>query len=311
MASATQEDRVKKGEPNTKNRQTKHLRVDQVPQLMAPTNSFNISDFEIGKILGKGKLGRVYCCKHKKTGYLVAIKVMKKTDLIEFKLVKQLKREIIIQGKLNHKSITKLYNWFADDKRVYLIMEYCYNGELYKALRKSASGTLPEFKVRKYISELLFCFKFLQENNIIHRDLKPENILLDEYGDVKLTDFGWATQIDLNNAEDSGKRNTLCGTPDYLSPEIINSQPYDYKVDNWALGVLTFELLFGYAPFEHIKKEDTYRMICKGQINWSPASRNNVTLLAKDFIAKFLIVDVNERMSIAAALQHPWFKTST
>lgn len=277
---------------------------------MAVANDFKITDFEIGKILGKGKLGRVYCCKHKKTGYLVAIKVMKKADLIEFKLVKQLKREIMIQGKLNHKSITKLYNWFADEKRIYLIMEYCYNGELYKALQNSKNGTLPEFKVRKYISELLDSFKFLQDNHIIHRDLKPENILLDEYGDIKLTDFGWATQINLNDSSDKGKRNTLCGTMDYLSPEIINNEPYDYKVDNWALGVLTFELLFGYAPFEQMKTEDTYKKIRKGEINWPPVNKNDVTPLAKDFISKLLIVNVKDRMNIIDALNHPWFKTS-
>ncbi|XBW34897.1 hypothetical protein QEN19_000461 [Hanseniaspora menglaensis] len=278
---------------------------------MGLAKNFKISDFEIGKILGKGKLGRVYCCKHKKTGYIVAIKVMRKADLIEFKLIKQLKKEIMIQGKLNHKSITKLYNWFADEKRIYLIMEYCYNGELYRALQNSKSGTLPEFKVRKYISELLASFKFLQDNNIIHRDLKPENILLDEYGDIKLTDFGWATQVNLRDPTDNGTRNTLCGTIDYLSPEIINNEPYNNKVDNWALGVLTFELLFGYAPFEQLKKEDTYKMICSGQINWPLNERDSVTSLAKDFIEKLLIVRVKDRMTINEALNHSWFKTTS
>lgn len=277
---------------------------------MAAFKDFRISDFEIGKVLGKGKLGRVYCCKHKSTGYIVAIKVMNKKDLIEFKLLKQLKREIMIQGKINHKSITKLYNWFADEKRVYLIMEYCYNGELYKALQNSKTGTLPEFKVRKYISELLSSFQFLQDNNIIHRDLKPENILLDEYGDIKLTDFGWATQRDLNDPSDLGNRNTLCGTIDYLSPEVINNEPYNNKVDNWALGVLSFELLFGYAPFEQLKKADTYRMICEGKINWPSKEFTEVTDLAKDFIGKLLTVNVAARMTISEARNHPWFKTT-
>lgn len=276
--------------------------------------NLKISDFEIGKTLGKGKLGRVYCCQHKSSGYIVALKVMNIKELKDFKLTNQLKREISIQGKLQHKSIIKLYNWFYDKKRIYLIMEYCYNGELFKTLQKTKNGILPEFKVRKYISDLLLSFKYLQDNHILHRDLKPENILLDEYGDIKLTDFGWATQIDKSsNSRDTGKRKTLCGTLDYLSPEIIKNQEYDHKVDNWALGVLTFELLFGYAPFEHATKEKTYKMICDGAINWPSDNyrHNNVSSLAKDFIGKLLVVDVSKRMSIKEAIAHPWFKTAS
>ncbi|GMM42706.1 hypothetical protein FOG51_01276 [Hanseniaspora uvarum] len=276
--------------------------------------NLKISDFEIGKTLGKGKLGRVYCCQHKSSGYIVAIKVMNIKELKDFKLTNQLKREISIQGKLQHKSIIKLYNWFYDKKRIYLIMEYCYNGELFKTLQKTKNGILPEFKVRKYISDLLMSFKYLQDNHILHRDLKPENILLDEYGDIKLTDFGWATQIDKSsNSRDTGKRTTLCGTLDYLSPEIIKNQEYDHKVDNWALGVLTFELLFGYAPFEHSTKEKTYKMICDGAINWPTDNykQNNVSSLAKDFIGRLLVVDVNKRMSIKEAIAHSWFKTAS
>jgi len=193
-------------------------------------------------------------------------------------------------------------------------MEYCYNGELFKTLQKTKNGILPEFKVRKYISDLLMSFKYLQDNHILHRDLKPENILLDEYGDIKLTDFGWATQIDKSsNSRDTGKRTTLCGTLDYLSPEIIKNQEYDHKVDNWALGVLTFELLFGYAPFEHSTKEKTYKMICDGAINWPTDNykQNNVSSLAKDFIGRLLVVDVNKRMSIKEAISHSWFKTAS
>ncbi|CAI8493262.1 hypothetical protein ACO0OL_003859 [Hanseniaspora opuntiae] len=276
--------------------------------------NLKISDFEIGKTLGKGKLGRVYCCQHKSSGYIVAIKVMNIKELKEFKLTNQLKREISIQGKLQHKSIIKLYNWFYDKKRIYLIMEYCYNGELFKTLQKTKNGILPEFKVRKYISDLLMSFKYLQDNHILHRDLKPENILLDEYGDIKLTDFGWATQIDTSsNSRDTGRRRTLCGTLDYLSPEIIKNQEYDHKVDNWALGVLTFELLFGYAPFEHATKEKTYKMICEGAINWPSDEyrQNNVSSLAKDFIGKLLVVDVSKRMTIKEAISHAWFRTAS
>ena len=202
--------------------------------------------FEIGKPLGKGKFGRVYLAKEKTTGFVCALKVLHKSELHQGKVEKQTRREIEIQSNLAHPNILKLYGHFHDSKRIFLILEFAGKGELYKHLRKE--NRFPEWKAAQYIAQMASALKYLHKKHVMHRDIKPENILVGIHGEVKISDFGWSVHAPAN------RRNTMCGTLDYLPPEMLRSgmedNHYNQKVDMWSLGVLMYEFLVGEAPFE-------------------------------------------------------------
>lgn len=267
-------------------------------QYHSPTlnlKTMSLDDFEIGKKLGKGKFGRVYCVRHKKTGFICAMKAMEKSEIIQYNVQKQFRREVEIQSSLSHPNLTKLYGYFHDDKRVYLLMEYLINGELYKLLR--SRGPLNDIIASHYVYQMADALDFMHQKNIIHRDLKPENILIGFNNVVKLTDFGWSIISPLGV-----KRKTLCGTIDYLSPELITSREYDDKVDVWALGVLMFELVANAPPFEEDSKELTYKRIVKGDLRFP----ETVSSDARDLITRLLKLKAKDRISLRDVKRHPW-----
>lgn len=203
--------------------------------------------FDIGKPLGKGKFGRVYLVKERTSGFICALKVLYKSELQQGSGVeKQVRREIEIQSNLRHPNILRLFGHFHDPKRIFLILEFAGQGELYKLLRKESR--FPEWKAAQYIAQMASALKYLHRKHVIHRDIKPENILVGIHDEIKISDFGWSVHAP------NRRRATLCGTLDYLPPEMIKSgnkdNTYDEKVDLWSLGVLTYEFLVGEAPFE-------------------------------------------------------------
>ncbi|KAK6920238.1 Protein kinase domain [Dillenia turbinata] len=157
-----------------------------------------------------------------------------------------------IQSSLRHPNVLRLFGWFDDDDRVFLILEYAHGGELYWKIRKS--GFLSE---KQAATALAYC----HGKHVIHRDIKPENLLLDHEGRLKIADFGWSVQS-------SNKRHTMCGTLDYLAPEMVENKAHDHAVDNWTLGVLCYEFLFGVAPFEAESQSDTFRRIMKVDLSF-------------------------------------------
>ena len=202
--------------------------------------------FEIGKPLGKGKFGRVYLARERANGFVCALKVLHKSELQQGKVEKQVRREIEIHSNLRHPNILRFYGHFHDSKRVFLILEYAAKGELYKHLRRE--NRFQEWKAAQYIAQMAAALTYLHKKHVMHRDIKPENILVGSHGEIKISDFGWSVHAPNN------RRNTMCGTLDYLPPEMIkpgtNENFYSEKVDLWSLGVLTYEFLVGEAPFE-------------------------------------------------------------
>lgn len=214
-------------------------------QQPSPPRHFHLGMFEIGKPLGKGKFGRVYLAKERSSGFVCALKVLHKVELQQGKVEKQVRREIEIQSNLAHPNILKLYGHFHDAKRIFLILEFAGKGELYKHLRREKR--FPEPKAAQYIAQMAAALKYLHKKHVMHRDIKPENILVGIHGEIKISDFGWSVHAPNN------RRKTMCGTLDYLPPEMIkgsNENYYSEKVDLWSLGVLTYEFLVGEAPFE-------------------------------------------------------------
>lgn len=218
--------------------------------------------FEIGKALGKGKFGRVYLAKERSSGFICALKVLHKSELQQGGVQKQVRREIEIQSNLRHPNVLRLYGHFHDSKRIFLVLEFAGKGELYKHLRKE--HRFPEWKAAQYIAQMAAALKYLHKKHVIHRDIKPENILVGIHGEIKISDFGWSVHAPNN------RRQTMCGTLDYLPPEMLKPGKqdnfYNEKVDLWSLGVLTYEFLVGEAPFEDTPVM-TQRRIARGDMS--------------------------------------------
>lgn len=257
-------------------------RLSNPPIIEQPQpKNFHLGMFEIGKPLGKGKFGRVYLAKERSTGFVCALKVLHKSELQQGKVEKQVRREIEIHSHLRHPNILRFYGHFHDSKRVFLILEFAGKGELYKHLRKE--NRFPEWKAAQYIAQMAAALKYLHKKHVMHRDIKPENILVGIHGEIKISDFGWSVHAPNN------RRNTMCGTLDYLPPEMIKpgSQEnfYNEKVDLWSLGVLTYEFLVGEAPFEDTPVM-TQRRIARGEMTVpkfvSPEARDLIERVSQD-----------------------------
>ena len=149
-----------------------------------------------------------------------------------------------------------MYGFFTDETRIYLILEYCHGGELFNHLRAAPNGRYDELIASNYVAQVLQALKYMHSKNIIHRDIKPEN-LLDSDGIIKLADFGWSVHAP------SDRRKTMCGTLDYLPPEMIDKErrAYDSTVDIWGLGILSYEFVVGRPPFESESQKETYERI--------------------------------------------------
>ncbi|GAM90268.1 hypothetical protein ANO11243_083100 [Dothideomycetidae sp. 11243] len=266
-----------------------------VPRPMMP-KQFHLGMFEIGKPLGKGKFGRVYLAREKSTGFVCALKVLHKAELQQNKVEKQVRREIEIQSNLAHPNILRLYGHFHDSKRIFLILEFAGQGELYKHLRKAQR--FPEWKAAQYIAQMAAALKYLHKKHVIHRDIKPENILVGIHGEIKISDFGWSVHAPNN------RRQTMCGTLDYLPPEMVRAQEeisYNEKVDLWSLGVLTYEFVVGEAPFE-----DTHAMTQRRIARCEMTIPAFVSAEARDLIKRLLVLDPEKRIPLTAVQNHPW-----
>ncbi|KAL1855219.1 spindle assembly checkpoint kinase [Diaporthe australafricana] len=251
--------------------------------------TFNLGMFEIGKPLGKGKFGRVYLARERTHNFICALKVLHKTELAHARVEPQVRREVEIQGALRHPNVLRLYGHFHDSQRVFLILEFAGQGELYRHLRRA--GRFPEARAARYIAQMAGALAYLHRKHVIHRDIKPENILVGVHGEVKISDFGWSVHAP------GGRRATYCGTLDYLPPEMLAAGgadgSYDERVDLWSLGVLMFEFLVGEAPFEDTFVMTT-RRIAKGEMEIP----SFVSADARDLIQKVGVLAVPSHGSV-------------
>ncbi|KAF9465985.1 other/AUR protein kinase [Collybia nuda] len=261
-----------------------------------PTREWHLSDFDMGRPLGKGKFGRVYMVRTKSAPkYILALKTLYKSEIVQSRVEKQIRREIEIQQNLRHPNVLRLYGYFHDSKRIFLMLEFAGKGELYKQLSKH--GHFSEKRSSRYIDQMADALMYLHGKHVIHRDIKPENLLLGINGELKIGDFGWSVHAPGN------RRMTLCGTLDYLPPEMVEGKEHNEKVDYWALGVLTYEFLIGNPPFEDSSSvNNTYRRIAKVDLRFP----STISPEAKDLISKLLQYDPEQRLALSTVLCHPW-----
>jgi len=230
-----------------------------------PHPTLSTYDFEIGGSLGRGKFGRVYLARHLATNYVCALKIISKAQCSSTSEEKLIRRELETHRNLAHKNILKLLSWFHDVKSIYLVLEFAPGGSLYSKMQKQPQGRFDEKTTAQFIVQMAEALRYMHAKNILHRDIKPENILLGLHAEIKLADFGYSVH------SESGLRSTVCGTLDYLSPEVAlmmlkpgKTQDYYTKaIDQWSLGVLTYELLVGKPPFEMKSSVETQRRIAK------------------------------------------------
>jgi len=175
-----------------------------------------------------------------------------------------------------HINLVRIYGYFYDETKIYIVMEYCPGGELLDHLRHEKRFN--KKKTALYVIHLTKALSYMHEKNCIHRDIKPENLLIDIKGNIKLSDFGWSV-----HGTTKQKRQTLCGTVEYLPPEMLERNSHGYEVDFWAIGVLTYELLSGNSPFESDNNNKIFKRIkevdLKFPVYFSEDSRNfsNIT----------------------------------
>ena len=257
-----------------------------------------LSDFTVIKELGSGSFGHVILAQHKITQVKYAIKAIDKRNKVNIKEMPYFIREIEIMYRVHHPNVVKLFGHFEDNNYCYFIMEYIPGGNIYSLVQRLKPVTLQG--IASIMKEVIFAVYFLHHMNpkIVHRDIKPENVLLDQSNHAKLTDFGWS-----NYMEGDIKRTTVCGTPVYLAPEIINNMGHDEHVDIWCIGVLLFELMVGRPPFSGETEQSVRYNILKMRINWP----KNMDSDAADLISKILKYNPEERISLEQMLLHPFF----
>ncbi|KAJ0711122.1 putative protein kinase CAMK-CAMKL-CHK1 family [Helianthus annuus] len=256
--------------------------------------------YEVGKMLGQGNFAKVYHGRDVKSNESIAIKVIDKEKVLKVGLIDQTKREISLMGMVKHPNIIQLYEVMATKTKIYFAMEYAKGGELFD---KVAKGRLKEDVARKYFQQLICAVDFCHNRGVYHRDLKPENLLLDEYENLKVTDFGLSAHAECTRLD--GLLHTTCGTPAYVAPEVIGRRGYDgAKADIWSCGVILFVLLTGKLPFNDSNIMQMYKKISKAEYKCPHSFPPEVRRLLK----RILDPNPNTRISMKKIMENSWFK---
>ena len=260
------------------------------------TDSLSINDFNIISCIGRGYYGKVMLVSKKDSGKLYAIKSVKKSRLIENGKMEAIITEKNILMKANYCFIVRIKFAFQSETKFYIGMEYVSGGELFSLYDEKGKFLLEE--ARLYLAEIALGIQYLHSIGIIYRDLKLENIMLDADGHIKIVDFGLSKDISFSN-----ETKTFCGTPEYIAPEVILEKPYDYKVDWWAFGILTYELLFGDTPFYRSNNKKILEAVLKSQ----PIYPENTPKYVIDFINRLLEKDPVKRATLGDLKNHQFW----
>ena len=280
-------------------RQNDEMRKELMAQSRPTNGKYSLTDFQILRTLGTGSFGRVHLIRSNHNGRFYALKVLKKHTIVKLKQIEHTNDERLMLSVVSHPFIVRLWGTFQDSNNIFMVMDYIEGGELFSLLRKSQRFPNPVAKF--YAAEVCLALEYLHSKDIIYRDLKPENILLDKNGHIKITDFGFAKYVpDITY--------TLCGTPDYIAPEVVSTKPYNKSVDWWSFGILIYEMLVGYTPFYDSNAMKTYENILNAKLKF-PSFFNED---AQDLISKLVTRDLSARLGNLQkgsedVKNHPWF----
>ena len=255
---------------------------------------------------GAGTFGRVLLVRLRSPSHQTrsancfALKVLRKSEIVRLRQVEHVNAERYIMSRVRHPFIVDLYSTFQDSLNIYMLLPYVPGGELFTHLRRAQRFT-PDV-TRFYLATIVLALRYLHSFNIIYRDLKPENLLLDSRGYLRLTDFGFAKIVE-------DRTWTLCGTPEYLAPEIILNEGHGKPADWWACGVLAYEMMVGFPPFFDETAPGIYEKILRGKIYWP----KEMDRLSKELVKAFLHPDRTKRLGNLIGgsrdvLDHPWFR---
>lgn len=254
-----------------------------------------LDDYEIFETAGQGTFGSVYIGRDRLTGCPCAIKKFKKSfGMNEDERIKSMWREVEMMKGLDHPFISDLYNFVETENEYFIISEAVDEGSLLEMV--NGRGKITEDDARIIMGQIFSAVLYLhEEKKIVHRDLKPENILIDRNSNIRLIDFGLCNVVET-------KRSTICGSPAYIAPEMIVSQPYRFKADIWSLGVLLYAITASKLPFENENIGILMQMI----LNEEPTYPMNFSPELTDLIRNMLKKDPKERISFRGILNHPW-----
>uniref|UniRef100_A0A8C4PGF0 Serine/threonine-protein kinase PLK n=1 Tax=Equus asinus asinus TaxID=83772 RepID=A0A8C4PGF0_EQUAS len=250
-----------------------------------------------GRLLGKGGFARCYEATDRETGNAYAVKVISQSRITKPHQREKILNEIELHRGLQHRHIVRFSHHFEDADNIYIFLELCSRKSLAHIWK--ARHTLLEPEVRYYLRQILSGLKYLHQKGILHRDLKLGNFFITENMELKMGDFGLATRLE----PPEQRKKTICGTPNYVAPEVLQRQGHGPEADVWSLGCVMYTLLCGSPPFETVDLKETYR--CIKQVHYTlPAS---LSLPARQLLAAILRASPQDRPSIDQILRHDFF----
>lgn len=271
------------------------MRKENIPDMII--NPGNGKRYLKGRFLGKGGFAKCYELQDIDTKEVFAGKIVSKNLLVKQHQKDKMTQEISIHRDVSYKHIVRFHCFFEDSDFVYILLELCRRRSMMELHKRRKAVTEPE--ARYFVKQVILACQYLHSNNIIHRDLKLGNLFINDEMEIKVGDFGLATRLDYNGE----RKRTLCGTPNYIAPEVLGKKGHSFEVDVWSLGCILYTLLVGKPPFETSSLKDTYTKIKKNEYHVP----SRVSVSAKNLIIKLLKSDPAERPNMGGLLEDEFF----